>query len=157
MNLIFKTKSGIPIQVDNINNISSFDFYKFYLQISRYFSIIWIFFTLSFTFIITIVFLSPNWIGDTTESSNRGHFGLFSICIRNRLASYYNCSGSWLDYSTFSNDTFYLRSTTILIGFTCLISFSSVFLIFLCLIMKCERVFHICSWIQSLSSKFKKC
>jgi hypothetical protein len=155
MNTFFKTKSGFQFQVDNINNISSFDFYKFYLQISRYFSILWIFFTLSFTFMITIVFVSPNWIGDTIESSNRGHFGLYSFCIRNRLASYYNCSGSWSDYSTLSNDTFYFRSTTILIGFTCLITYLSVFLIFLCLIMKCERIFHICSWIQSISSKFK--
>jgi hypothetical protein len=139
--------------IGKINNISSYDFYKFYICISRYLSIIWIIFTFSFTLILIVSFFSPNWIGDTNISTNRGYFGLYSFCIRNRLANMYNCTGSWSDYSSLANEASYFKATSFLIGVSCVISLMSVLLIILCVLVKCERVFHLCAWLQCICSK----
>ena len=142
-------------KLDNLNNISAYDYYAFYMRISRFFSTIWIFFTLCFTILILIVFFSPNWIGDTYQSSNRGYFGLFSFCTRNRLTSAYTCFGDWTDFSTFPSDSAAIKTTCILVGMSCLLSILSILVTILCFIVKYERIFHVCAWIQCLCSKLK--
>ena len=148
-----KNNNNVLNNIDNIENISSNDFYKFYMYVSRFLSILWISFSFAFTVKIVITFLSPNWIGDTNESSRRGYFGLYSFCTRNRLASIYNCSGFWTDFSSFPNNTSLFKAATFLQGFTCLVSLIISLLITLCIFIKFERVFHICAWLQCLCSK----
>ena len=142
--------------IENINNITSNDYYKFYLCASRFLSIIWIFFTLSFALIVIIVFLSPNWIGDTFESSNRGYFGLYSFCTRNFLTTGYTCIGSWNDYSTFPNETSIFKASSFFIGFACIISLISILTIPLGVLLKFERIFHFIAWLQCSCSKLNR-
>lgn len=139
--------------LNQINNISSYDYYRFYLKNSRLISIVWIILSICFTISLVIAFASPNWVGDTLQSSNRGFFGLYRFCIRNRLGNSYRCFGTWTDFSTLPNSPA-LRASCFLIGFSCLVSIVCLLVTFLCLIIKYERIFHICAWIQFTCRKF---
>lgn len=141
-------------KLDNITNISAYDYYKFYGRITRFFGVLWILLTLSFTIIIIVVFLSPNWVGDTRHSTNRGYFGLYSFCTRNRLANEYTCFGTWTDLSSFPSDTSAIKAACVLVSLTCLLSLVSLVIILFCILVKCERIFHISAWIQGLCTIF---
>jgi len=89
----------------NLENISSYDYYTFYLSNSRLFSIIWFLLSICFTIVLIATFATPNWIGDTKESANQGYFGLYTFCTRNLLGTNYECSGTWTDFSTLPNSS----------------------------------------------------
>ena len=89
----------------NLENISSYDYYTFYLGNSRAISVVWLLLTVCFTVVLIATFASPNWIGDTRDSSNKGYFGLYSFCTKNLLGTAYDCSGTWTDFTTLPNSS----------------------------------------------------
>ena len=135
-----------------LENISAYDFYAFYLKNSRALSLVWFALTVCFTISVFIVFASPDWIGDTADSPNRGYFGLFSFCTLNTVSNEFECFGTWTDFSTLPNSAA-IKASCFFIGLTCLFSALALLFSALCLFIKCERVFHICAWIQLICSK----
>ncbi len=100
------------------------------------------------------MFVSPNWIGDSLSSSNRGYFGLYTFCTRNSLATSYNCFGTWTDIYTLPNSVA-LKLSCILIGISVLLILICLFVSIFSVVIKYERVFHICAWIQLLTSNLQ--
>ena len=135
-----------------LENISAYDFYSFYLKNSRLFGLIWFLLTICFTISIIIVFLSPDWIGDSIDSPNRGFFGLHSFCTLNIISNEYECFGTWTDFSTLPNSAA-IKAACVLVGLTCLFSLLSLIISLFCLLVKYERIFHICAWIQFICRK----
>jgi hypothetical protein len=136
-------------QTNDIENISPYDYYKFYIRNSRIFGLIWFSLTVCFTLALIIVFIQPNWVGDTQESPNRGYFGLYRFCIR--LKYEYYCYGTWKNLSTLNSSAF--RAACLFIGLSILILFICILLYFFSFLIKSERVFHICGWLQFICSK----
>ena len=134
-------------QIDNVNNISAFDYYKFYLKNSRILSLVWFLMTICYTICLIIVFVSPEWIGDNLQSTNRGSFGLYRFCFRNKIGNSYKCFGTWTDFSTLPN-TPAIRAACFFVGFSCLLSLICIFIYLFSLLIKLERIIHICAWIQ---------
>lgn len=147
--IIFKM---VDPKFKNLENISSYDYYAFYLTNSRTISFLWYVLSICFTVSIIIAFATPNWIGDTNESSNRGYFGLYSFCTRNLLGNNYDCFGTWTNFSTLPNSAA-IKAACFFVGFTCLISLICLVFYLLCTVIKYERVFHCCAWIQLFCSK----
>lgn len=135
------------LKLDELGKISAYDYYKFYLKNSRVIGLTWLFLTICFTICLFIVFVSPEWIGDTLSSPNRGYFGMYEYCVRNFLMNSYHCTGTWTDFSTLPN-TPALQAACFFIGFALLLSFICIAVAFLGVCIKYERIFHICAWIQ---------
>ena len=138
--------------IDDCDNISAYDYYTFYMRNSRFFSLIWFVLSICFTLCIIVAFITPSWIGDTLSSTNRGYFGLYRFCTRNSLGIGYRCFGTWTDFSTLPNSAA-LKAACFFIGFACLLSILCLLFSLLCIVVKYERIFHICGWIQLLISK----
>lgn len=143
----------IKLNIDDQENISAYDFYKFYLKNSRFLGLVWVFLTICAAICLCIAFVSPEWIGDTLESSNRGYFGLYRYCTRTSLGSSYRCIGTWTDFTTLPN-TPALRAACFFVGFSCILLILVVLMSLLCFIIKHERIFHICAWTQLTCCKF---
>ena len=52
---------------ESIENISAYDYYKFYLRNSRLFGVVWFFLSICFTISLIIIFISPEWIGNNKK------------------------------------------------------------------------------------------
>ena len=139
------------MKADKLDNISAYDYYKLYLRTSRFFCLAWFFLSCCFTLCILIIFSVPNWLGDSLASSNRGFSGLYRFCLRNRLGTVYSCFGTWTDFSTLPNNAA-LKAACFFFGFSCLISLICLAVSLFSLIVKCERIFHICGWMQFICS-----
>lgn len=139
-------------RIDEIDNISAYDYYKFYLKNSRIFSLIWILMTVCFTVCLIVCFASAEWIGDTAKSPTRGYFGLYHFCIRSPISSSYQCSGTWTNFSTLAKNSA-IKAACFFVGFSCLLSLICVVIFIFSLAIKLERVIHICAWIQLLICK----
>ncbi|CAF0733683.1 unnamed protein product [Brachionus calyciflorus] len=136
-------------KIDDNENISAYDYYKFYLKNSRLLSIAWLLMTICFTICIIIIFVSPEWIGDSLQSNNQGYFGLYRFCIRNKLGISYRCFGMWTDFSTLPKVPS-IKAACFFVGFSCLLSLICTFIYIFSLVVKLERIMHICAWIQLL-------
>ena len=130
-------------------NVNPYEYYNFYIKNSRLFGLIWFILTTCFTLALIIVFIQPNWVGDTQESPNRVYFGLYRFCIR--LKYDYYCFGTWKNMATFESTA--IRAACILIGISILLLFICIAVNFLSVFIKCERIFHLCGWLQLVCSK----
>jgi hypothetical protein len=110
-------------------------------------------FTFCFAIIDVVVFIQPQWIGDTVESKGTGYFGLWKHCslVKSAVGQEIICKGQLEDFSTILNPAF--RSATVFVGL-------SVVIIVLCLcamlfffFFSPSTVFHICGWLQFFSGK----
>lgn len=142
------------INIDEETSISPYDYYKFYIRNSRLFGLVWFFLTLCVTLGVILVFIQPNWVGDTIESPNRGYFGLYRFCIRTVLGFEYYCFGTWTNFETLPNSPA-LKASTVFIEICILLLFICIALYFLCICIKCERIFHICAWLQFICGRVK--
>jgi len=133
--------------LNTLENISAYDYYVFYLRNSRLIGLAWLILSACFTLLVALALFSPSWIGDSLQSPNRGYFGLYSYCVREPLGAYYTCSSLPSDWPRASTSAFAL------VGAACLLSAVMLAMVVLCLVFKCERVFHLCAWIQLVVSK----
>lgn len=137
---------------DKVKNISAYDYYKFYLRNSRVCGAAWLILTICLVICLIVVFLSPEWAGDTLTSATRGYFGLYEFCVRNSIGNSFNCVGQWTDFSTLP-DKPAIKATCALVGISCLLLLLSILVALLAIFIKYERVFHLCAWIQLLACK----
>ena len=120
-----------------------------YLRSSKAVGVLWGVFTFCFAIIDVVVFIQPQWIGDTVESKGTGYFGLWKHCSLVQGGQEIICKGQLEDFSTILNPAF--RAATVFVGL-------SVVVILLCLcsmlfffFFSSSTVFHICGWLQIFS------
>lgn len=113
---------------------------------SRSIGVLWSVFTMSFAIINVIVFVQPQWLGDTELSKGTGYFGLWKSCRLLQDGQDLLCQGKLNDLSTILTPAF--KVSTIFVAL-------STFLILLCILAMLlfffahsSTVFHICGWLQ---------
>ena len=123
-----------------------------YLKNSKAVGVLWGVFTFCFAIIDVVVFIQPQWIGDSVESKGTGYFGLWKHCSLVQGGQEIVCKGQLEDFSTILNPAF--RAATIFVGL-------SVILVLVCLcamlfffFFSSSTVFHICGWLQVFSGEF---
>ena len=52
-------------EINEFNGVNPYDYYNFYIKNSRLFGLVWFILTVCFTLALIIVFIQPNWVGDT--------------------------------------------------------------------------------------------
>lgn len=126
--------------------------FKRYVKHSKAVGISWAVLTCCFLIINIIVFIEPQWIGDTDSSPGTGWVGLYELCELVNSGSTEICQGSFQDFTTILTDAF--RASTFFIGVSCLIIFLCILLF--CLFLFCDdsHVFIVCGVLQGISTVF---
>lgn len=141
---------------DKVKNISAYDYYKFYLRNSRVCGVAWFLLTICLTICLIVVFLSPEWIGDSMASATRGYFGLYEYCVRVGVNQSGGvalvCQGRWTDFATLPNRPA-IKAACVLVGLSCLLCLLCILVALFAVFIKFERVFHVCAWIQVFACK----
>ena len=78
---------------------------------------------------------------------------MYTFCVYNSFVNNYECFGSWLDFNSLP-DSAGIKAAAFFVGFSLIISILSLIVAFLCLLVKFERIFHVCAWLQTICSKF---
>ena len=122
-----------------------------YIRNSRAVAVMWGIFTICFAIINIVVFIQPQWIGDTSSSTGTGYFGLFYYCelfsTENNLA----CSGRFDDFDSILSPAF--KAASFFIGFSALIVLVCICCMLLFFFMDTQIVFMICGWMQIISGE----
>lgn len=129
-------------------------YYTNYVRNSRAVGVLWGVFTICFAIINIVVFIQPQWIGDTPDSPGTGYFGLYEYCeifqTGNQLAGQnIYCEGRFDDFSSILSVSF--RAASFFVGFSALITLVCICCMLLFFFMSASVVFMICGWIQIVS------
>jgi len=95
-----------------------------YLRNSRAIGVLWAVFTMCYAIINAVVFVQPQWLGDTETSKGTGYFGLWKSCRLLQDGQDLICEGRLDDFGTIATPAF--RAATVFVGL-------SLVVIFLCL------------------------
>ncbi|XP_015790527.1 LHFPL tetraspan subfamily member 3 protein [Tetranychus urticae] len=130
-----------------------FNYYHYqanYLRNSRAIGVLWAVFTMCYAIINFVVFVQPQWLGDTETSKGTGYFGLWKSCRLLQDGQDLICEGRLDDISSIPTPAF--RAATVFVGLSvviitlCLCSFVLFFF------LHSSTVFHICGWLQAFNS-----
>lgn len=106
-----------------------------------------------YAIINVVVFVQPQWLGDTETSKGTGYFGLWKSCRLLQDGQDLLCEGRLDDFTSISTPAF--RAATVFVA-------TSVFVIFLCLcsfllffFVHSSTVFHICGWLQATNCEYE--
>lgn len=77
-----------------------------YVRNSRAIAVLWGIFTVVYAILNIVVFIQPQWFGDTGESSVPGFFGLWRYCEETTFGSDFVCKGDFLDFTNILNPSF---------------------------------------------------
>lgn len=113
---------------------------------SRSIGVLWAVFSMSFAIINVIVFVQPQWLGDTELSRGTGYFGLWKSCRLLQDGQDLLCQGKLNDLTTihttaFKVSTIFVALSTIMI-LLCILTMLMFFFAHPC------TVFQICGWLQ---------
>lgn len=121
-----------------------------YIRNSKAIGVLWGIFTICYSIIGTVAFVTPEWIGDL-EHDNPGRFGLWSRCSYGANGDFgEECIGRLDDISTILNVPF--RASTILVGFAVIISFVTILSMLLFFFCHSTKVYYLCGWMQIISA-----
>ncbi|GFR78173.1 lipoma HMGIC fusion partner-like 3 protein [Elysia marginata] len=120
-----------------------------YVRNSRAVVVLWAFFTIVFLILNIVVFIQPQWIGDSGESAVAGFFGLYRRCEEMAIEDDFVCTGDFFDFSTILNS--YFKACAVLVGVSCLLFIVCVGCFFLFLVLNTATVLQTCAWFQLLS------
>jgi len=139
---------------DGGSHVGSTDTAQIYSNYSRNYravGVMWGIFTICFAIINIIVFLLPQWVGDTPDSPGRGWVGLYQHCeIRSGGGVTRLCKGSIGSFDGFLSDAFV--AATFFVGFSALLELIVVCCTLLFPFIKTPSVlFMVCGWIQVVS------
>jgi hypothetical protein len=116
--------------------------------------VMWGIFTICFGIINIVVFVQPQWIGDTENSPGIGYFGLYRFCELFQAGQEHICQGRFDDFRTIASAPF--QAATFFVGF----SFITMIICVLCLLLfafiNSDKVFYGCGCLQMLSGKMMK-
>ena len=127
-------------------------YYTKYVRNSRAVGVMWGIFTICFAIINIIVFIQPQWIGDTEDSPGTGYFGLYEFCELYQSGQDLQCIGRFIKFETIISNPFI--ASTFFIGFSAIVVLLCIACMILFAFMKPGKVFLICGWLLVLSGKF---
>jgi len=141
-----------------------------YIRNSRAIAILWGVFTVCSAILNIVVFISPQWVGDTELSKGPGHFGLWRFCTVLSSSSDGSsqdsvvdgigaagisgggsvlCIGDLNNFSSVLSPAF--RAATVFVGLSVIVIVLCVLAFLLFLPMRSDSVFEICGTMQFLS------
>jgi len=123
-----------------------------YLRSSKAVGVLWGVFTFCFAIIDVVVFIQPQWIGDTVESKGTGYFGLWKHCSLVQGGQEIVCKGQLEDFSTISNPAF--RAATVFVGLSVIVILLCVCSMLFFFFFNSSTVYHVCGWLQMFSGAF---
>lgn len=123
-----------------------------YVRNSRAIAVLWGIFTVIYAILNVVVFIQPQWFGDTGESDLPGFFGLWRYCELLPDGSDYSCSGDFLDFGSIDNASF--QASSIFVGMAALLFLISVVCFLLFFFLNTATVLMICGWFQAIGAIF---
>lgn len=128
-----------------------------YVRNSRAIAVLWGVFVVIYTILNVVVFIQPQWFGDTGESDLPGFFGLWEYCklqLEGDFSSY-KCEG---DIFNFGKAPEYppasFKAASIFVGLAALLFFISVVCFLLFFFLNTATVLKICGWFQIIAALF---
>ena len=121
-------------------------YYTNYVRNSRAVGVMWGVFTICFAIINIVVFIQPQWIGDTDTSPGTGYFGLYEYCELYQSGTSLYCTGRFDDFDTIISP--YFKAASFFIGFSALLTLICVLCMLLFFFMNASIVYIICGFIQ---------
>ncbi|XP_076068176.1 LHFPL tetraspan subfamily member 3 protein-like [Oratosquilla oratoria] len=121
-----------------------------YARNSKAIGVLWGVFTLCFAIIDVVVFVQPQWMGDTQSSKGTGQFGLWQKCIPNEGGGEPTCTGKLDDFNSFLNMPAII--STVFAGLSMVLVLLCIICMLLFFFCKSSTVFHICGWMQVFSA-----
>ena len=121
-------------------------YYTNYVRNSRAVGVMWGVFTICFAIINIVVFIQPQWIGDTDTSPGTGYFGLYEYCELYQSGTTLYCTGRFDDFDTIISP--YFKAASFFIGFSALLILICVCCMLLFFFMNASIVYIICGFIQ---------
>ncbi|XP_070499332.1 LHFPL tetraspan subfamily member 5 protein [Chironomus tepperi] len=118
-----------------------------YIRNSKAIAVLWAIFTICYSIIVIVSFVTPDWIGDL-ESETGGRIGLWKICERNEMSDV--CIGKLEDILEMPSMSFQIA--TIFAGIAVATSLLTILCLVLMIFLKSTTVFHLCGWMQILSA-----
>lgn len=122
-----------------------------YLRNSRAIGVLWAVFTMCYAIINAVVFVQPQWLGDTETSKGTGYFGLWKACRLLQDGQDLLCEGRLDDFSTIATPAF--RAATVFVGLSLVVIFLCLAAFVLFFFLHSSTVFHICGWLQAFNGK----
>lgn len=124
-----------------------------YMREYRAVCVLWAVLTIIWATFNVVVFIQPQWIGDTYQSPGYGHHGVYKWCYPdNGGLGEYACSGSFTDFSTLLNDSY--KATTFFVGVAALLMLISVAALLLFFCFKKTVVFVIVGIMEIITGMF---
>jgi len=111
--------------------------------------VMWGIFTICFAIINLVVFVQPQWIGDTEDSVTIGFFGLFQYCELFISNQDLVCTGRFDDFTTIASKAF--QAATFFVGISALIILICICCMLLFAFIKPDKVFYAIGCMQLLS------
>ncbi|XP_042235487.1 LHFPL tetraspan subfamily member 3 protein-like [Homarus americanus] len=121
-----------------------------YIRNSKAIGVLWGVFTICFAIINIVVFVQPQWIGDTQDSKGTGYFGLWKWCAGGREGTELECTGKLDDFTTLLNIP--SKAATILVGLSVVITLLCICSMLLFFFFHSSTVFHMAGSMQLLSA-----
>lgn len=127
-----------------------------YVRNSKAVGVLWGIFTICYAIIILVAFVTPEWIGDTSQSENPGRFGLWVRCtLKSSLdiagVGVEECRGTLTDLTTIPEAAF--KAATVLVGAAVVLALLTILAMLLFFFCTSTKVFYVCGWLQLLSGK----
>ena len=121
-----------------------------YVRNSKAVGVLWGIFTICYAIISTVAFLTPEWIGGTSESDNPTRFGLWNTCyIDSNSDKTEECYKHIDTFLTFPLSP--LKIAAIFGAFSVLLSVLTVLILLSFFFCTSTTVYRTCGWIQIVS------
>ncbi|KAH9509056.1 LHFPL tetraspan sub member 3 protein [Bulinus truncatus] len=120
-----------------------------YVRNSRAIVVLWAVFTCVFFILNVVVWVQPQWIGDTGNSAVAGFFGLYKFCLEVTAGGDFSCNGDFISWDTIPNE--YFKATSVMVGVSCLLAIGCIACFLLFCLINTATVLIICAWLQFLS------
>ena len=115
----------------------------------RVVAVLWTLLSIIWCILNLVVFVQPQWIGDTYESPGYGHLGLFRYCYPDSARQGYTCYGDFTDFDTILSDSF--RACTFFVGISALLMLVVIAALLLFFCFKRTTVFLLSGILQLIS------
>ncbi len=121
-----------------------------YVRNSKAVGVLWGIFTICYAIINSVAFFAPEWLGESSESDNPAHFGLWSICyVGTNSGGIEECQGTLKDVISFSFPAFNIAALFGVVSMaTALLTVVTLMLFFFC---TSTKVYRICGCMQTFS------
>ncbi|KAL3853202.1 hypothetical protein ACJMK2_016761 [Sinanodonta woodiana] len=139
--------------IDTKFNPDTVHLYHFrYMREYRAISVLWGLLSIIWCVMNIVVFVQPQWIGDTPQSPGYGHHGVYKYCYPDNARESYQCSGSWVDFNSLLNDSY--RACSFFVGVAALLMLIVVAALLLFFCLKKRFVFTVCGILEIITAVF---